>query len=128
MVPPCYPDKNTLERSYRMKDFEDFKLHLTDEEKILLSKYQQMSDEELLEVIRQKAEELGRRPLKSEMELTWYLKERFGPWTRMLERAGLKPASKTHQRRRNTSRRKQWATRAKSAEAKNNPEEGSRYD
>lgn len=107
-----------------MKDFEDFKLYLTDEEKILLSKYQQMSDEDLLEVIRQKAEELGHRPLKSEMELTWYLKERFGPWPRMLERAGLKSASKSHQRRKTASRRKQWATRAKSAEAKNNQEEG----
>lgn len=106
-----------------MKDLDDFKLNLTDEEKILLSKYQQMSDEALLAVVQQKAEELGRRPLKSEMELTWYLKERFGPWTRMLERAGLKPASKTHQRRRKTSRRKQQATRAKAAEARKKPEE-----
>ena len=107
-----------------MKEFDDFKLQLTEEEKTLLSKYQQMSDEELLAVVQQKAAELGRRPLKSEMELTWYLKERFGPWTRMLEKAGLKPASKTHQRRKATNRRKQQATRAKSAEARNNTEEG----
>lgn len=106
-----------------MKDLDDFKLHLTDEEKILLSKYQQMSDEALLAVVQQKAEELGRRPLKSEMELTWYLKERFGPWTRMLEKAGLKSPSKTRQQRKAASRRKQQATRAKAAEARKKPEE-----
>ena len=106
-----------------MNEFDDFRLRLTEEEKILLNKYKQMSDEELLTVVQQKAAELGRRPLKSEMELTWYLKERFGPWTRMLERAGLKKASRTHQQRKTASRRKQRATRAKSAEVRNITEE-----
>jgi len=107
-----------------MKDFDEFKLHLTEEEEFLLSKYKQMSDEELLAVVQQKAVELGHRPLKSEMELTWYLKERFGPWTRMLEKAGLKPASKTHQRRKAASRRKLQAARDKSAETRKQAENG----
>lgn len=108
-----------------MKEYDDFKLHITAEEKILLGRYQKMSDEELLAVVQAKAAELGRRPLKSEMDLAWYFKERFGPWNRILERAGLKPASKTHQRRKTASRRKQQATRVKAAEGRNHAEEGS---
>lgn len=48
------------------------------------------TDEELLEIVRKKAEELGRAPKKHEVPGFICLKMRFGPWPRVLEKAGLK--------------------------------------
>ena len=48
------------------------------------------SDEELLDIVRNKANELGRPPKKTETIGFVCLKMRFGPWPRVLEKAGLK--------------------------------------
>lgn len=63
---------------------------MTSEEKRMIGIYRRMSDEELLGFIRSTGEELGRVPLKTDFVAFWYLKERFGPWPRILEAAGLK--------------------------------------
>lgn len=56
-----------------------------------------MTDEEMLDLVRQRAAELGHVPSKSEMKGVARLKARFGPWNRMLEAAGLKEISKRTQ-------------------------------
>jgi len=48
------------------------------------------SNEELLDIVRKKAEELGRLPKKHEVIGFVCIKMRFGPWPRVLEKAGLK--------------------------------------
>ena len=48
------------------------------------------SDEELLDIVRKKAEELGKMPRKHDVVGFACIKERFGPWPRVLEAAGLK--------------------------------------
>ena len=48
------------------------------------------SNEELLDIVRKKAEELGRAPKKHEVIGFVCIKMRFGPWPRVLEKAGLK--------------------------------------
>ena len=54
------------------------------------------SNEKLLETVRKKAEELGRLPKKHEVIGFVCIKMRFGPWPRVLEKAGLKnPKEKT---------------------------------
>ena len=47
-------------------------------------------DDELLQIVRDKAFELGRPPKKSEVIGFVYIKSRLGPWPRVLEKAGLK--------------------------------------
>lgn len=68
------------------------------------------SDESLLDYVRSEAERLGRVPKKAEVAGYAYLKSRFGPWPRVLERAGLKephPYKKTAaQKRAQTKKRK----------------------
>ncbi len=49
------------------------------------------SDEALLLYVRSVAEQLGRLPGKKDIPGASLLKCRFGPWPRMLEKAGLKP-------------------------------------
>ena len=56
------------------------------------------SDEELLNIVRNKANELGRPPKKTETIGFVCLKMRFGPWPRVLEKAGLKKP-KTNRRK-----------------------------
>lgn len=51
------------------------------------------SDENLLQYLRNIANELGRLPTKKDVEGYVYLKSRFGPWPRILEQAGLKEPS-----------------------------------
>ena len=48
------------------------------------------SDEELLAYLRDVAAKLGKVPDKSNVPGSAYLKGRFGPWPRILEKAGLK--------------------------------------
>ena len=50
--------------------------------------YRALSDEELLQLVRDFTEENGREPMQADVLYDRELKERFGPWTRMLERAG----------------------------------------
>lgn len=56
------------------------------------------SDEELLDIVRNKANELGRAPKKHEVLGFVLIKSRFGPWPRVLEKAGLKKP-KTNRRK-----------------------------
>ena len=58
--------------------------------------HQKDSDSELLDIVRKRAEELGRTPKKHEVIGFVCIKMRFGPWPRVLEKAGLKaPRIKT---------------------------------
>jgi hypothetical protein len=64
------------------------------------SRHRNDSDEELLKYLRRCASELGRIPYKREVVGFTYLKSRFGPWPRVLEKAGLKEPRKKKLRRR----------------------------
>lgn len=70
-----------------------------EKEKRVEQKYQTMSDEELLDLIRKRTEELGHPPRKEDMEGVRVLKNRFGPWPRLLERAGVKEPSERRKRK-----------------------------
>ena len=70
-----------------------------EEEKRVEEQFKQLSDEELLDVVRKKAEELGRPPKKDEMVGVRVLKNRFGPWPRLLEQAGVKEPTEARLRR-----------------------------
>ncbi len=48
------------------------------------------SNDELLDMVREKANELGRAPKKHAVLGFVLIKSRFGPWPRVLEKAGLK--------------------------------------
>ena len=52
-----------------------------------------MSDEELLQLVRDFTMEYGREPMRKDVLYDRELKKRFGPWTRMLEKAGTRPVS-----------------------------------
>ena len=52
--------------------------------------HKKCSDDELLDMVKEKAEELGRAPKKHEVLGFVLIKSRFGPWPRVLEKAGLK--------------------------------------
>jgi len=52
--------------------------------------HQNDSDEQLLQLVYNRAIELGRNPNKHDVEGFVYLKSRLGPWPVILERAGLK--------------------------------------
>lgn len=49
------------------------------------------SDKKLLEILRQKAKELGRTPKRREVKQNEALRKRFGNWSEALKAAGLKP-------------------------------------
>ena len=53
--------------------------------------YKEMTDEELLQLVRDFTEENGREPMQADVLYDRELKQRFGPWNRMLERAGTRP-------------------------------------
>lgn len=57
----------------------------------LRAPYVEMSDEELLQLVRDFAKENGREPMQKDVLYDRELKARFGPWPRMLERAGTRP-------------------------------------
>ena len=44
----------------------------------------------------QEAEENGRGPMQADVLYDRELKERFGPWSRMLERAGTRPVAQSY--------------------------------
>ena len=60
----------------------------------LRAPYVAMSDEELLQLVRDFAEENGREPMQADVLYDRELKARVGPWPRMLERAGTRPVGK----------------------------------
>ena len=71
--------------------------------------YKEMTDEELLQLVRDFTEENGREPMQADVLYDRELKQRFGPWNRMLERAGTRPVAQSYldkqQRRREKRRR-----------------------
>ena len=75
----------------------------------LRAPYVEMSDEELLQLVRDFTEENGREPMQADVLYDRELKQRFGPWNRMLERAGTRPVAQSYldkqQRRREKRRR-----------------------
>ena len=58
--------------------------------------YRTLSDEELLQLVRDFTKENGREPMQADVLYDRELKERFGPWTRMLERAGTRPVAQSY--------------------------------
>lgn len=75
--------------------------NLTEQEKgaklsELRAPYKEMSDEELLSLVRDFVMENGREPMQKDVLYDRELKARFGPWTRMLEKAGTRPVSQRH--------------------------------
>ena len=57
--------------------------------------YKAMSDEELLQLVRDFTEENGREPTRDDLVYDVILKARFGPWYRMLEKAGTRPVAES---------------------------------
>ena len=65
--------------------------NLTDSKKArklnaLCAPYTKMSDEELLQLVRDFTMEYGREPMRKDVLYDRELKKRFGPWTRMLKK------------------------------------------
>ena len=72
--------------------------------------YYQMSDEELLQLIRDFVAENGRVPERKDLIYDVVIKQRFGPWGRAMERAGVRPvAQKYLDKKRRHAERKQLA-------------------
>ena len=69
------------------------------------------TDEELIAYLVKCSKELGRCPKKDEVIGHTYLKQRFGPWPRILERAGLKEKS---QKRIEKEQKMNWTENSKS--------------
>ena len=90
--------------------------NLTNEQKSsklneLCEPYVKMSDEELLQLVRDFTETNGREPTQQDLLYSRELKARFGPWPRMLERAGTRPGGKHYQEKK--ERRKEKRARHK---------------
>ena len=71
--------------------------------------YKEMTDEELLQLVRDFTEENGREPMQADVLYDREFKHRLGPWNRMLEQAGTRPVAQSYldkqQRRREKRRR-----------------------
>ncbi|MBQ8563522.1 MAG: hypothetical protein IJ443_06510 [Firmicutes bacterium] len=89
---------------------------MTPEERSLCAKYAEMTDDELMELIRKQTKELGRLPTKSDIPGAVYFKQRFGPWPRILEAAGVKPLSERKQRKAEANKRRHSKLRKRSTE------------
>ena len=73
--------------------------------------YKEMTDEELLQLVRDFTEENGREPMRADVLYDGELKTRFGPWTRMIEKADTRSVSQGYLDRR--ERRKEKRIRHK---------------
>ena len=62
----------------------------------LCEPYVQLSDEELLQLVRDFTETNGREPTQQDLLYSRELKARFGPWPRMLEQAGTRPVAQSY--------------------------------
>ena len=85
--------------------------NLTDSEKAraihqMEKPYQELSDEELLQLVRDFVAENGKLPARTDLIYDNVLKQRFGPWGRMLEKAGVKEVSEVYLDRRRRRREK----------------------
>ena len=76
------------ENRYTMEEYEQ-----------IIAEYKRMSDEELLDIVRKKTEKLGKTPTRAEIPASHYLKQKFGPWPRVLEAAGVREVSEAYIRR-----------------------------
>ena len=75
--------------------------HLTNEQKSsklnkLCEPYVKMSNETLLQLVRDFTETNGREPTQQDLLYGRELKARFGPWPRMLEQAGTLPVAQSY--------------------------------
>ena len=70
--------------------------------------YKEMTDEELLQLVRDFTEENGREPMQADVLYDRELKQRFGPWNRMLERAGTRPVAQSYLDKQQRRREKRW--------------------
>ena len=100
-----------IEEDDMMMDLKREMPYLNEEERALYSRLEQLTDEEIMRLIRARTAQLGRLPTKYDIPGADYLKKRFGPWPRILERAGVKPVSETKQRRQEASRQKRNKSR-----------------
>ena len=62
----------------------------------LRAQYKEMKDAELLQLVRDFTEENGKEPMQADVLYDRELKVRFGPWNRMLERAGTRPVAQSY--------------------------------
>ena len=65
-------------------------------EELLHESDMEMTDEELLQLVRDFTEENGREPMQADVLYDRELKQRFGPWNRMLEQAGTRPVAQSY--------------------------------
>ena len=70
--------------------------------------YKEMTDEELLQLVRDFTEENGREPMQADVLYDRELKHRFGPWNRMLEQAGTRPVAQSYLDKQQRRREKRW--------------------
>ena len=84
--------------------------------------YKKMTDEELLQLVRDFTEENGREPMQADVLYDRELKARFGPWNRMLERAGTRPVAQSYldkqqRRREKRARHKEYRRQIREQQA-----------
>ena len=89
--------------------------NLTDSEKAraihqMEKPYRELSDEELLQLVRDFVAENGKLPARTDLIYDNVLKQRFGPWGRMLEKAGVKEVAQGYldRRRRRKEKRERY--------------------
>jgi hypothetical protein len=93
---------------------------LDEQERARCEKYEEMSDEEVLHLLRVHAARLDHLPAKHEIPDADYYRKRFGPWPRVLEKAGLKPPSPSKLRRQEADRKKRLERRRKQCKDESN--------
>ena len=81
-----------------------------------------MSDEELLQLVRDFTMEYGREPTRKDVLYDRELEKRFGPWTRMLEKAGTRPVAEHYlegkkRRREKRARHKEYRRQLREQQA-----------
>ena len=100
-------------------------VYTEDELRKITAYYKKLSDDQLLDIIREKNRELGRLPNRADVPASGYFKSRFGPWPRVLEAAGVKPVSEVYARRvearkakHRAKRQREWEIREAKRQAK----------
>ncbi len=101
--------------------------NLTETEKIqklneVRAPYKKMTDEELLQLVRDFTEENGREPMQADVLYDREMKQRFGPWNRMLEQAGTRPVAQSYldkqqRRREKRARHKEYRRQIREQQA-----------